>query len=114
MGVQRDRSADAADPGRLQVLDARRGQLDGGHGDRRVVDDNGGGCAQPYTLRTPCAGSVTASYGFDTTQLSDGPHTVQLAVRDATETNQVAYGPVHVTVDNTPAPALPTPAPDVR
>ncbi|HVW17446.1 MAG TPA: hypothetical protein VHB30_04305, partial [Solirubrobacteraceae bacterium] len=84
--------------------------VDGVELDRRVVDDNGGACAEPYTLRAPCKAAVDAAYAFDTTQLADGAHAVSLVVRDATGVNQVAYGPVSVTVDNS-APASPSASP---
>jgi hypothetical protein len=77
--------------------------IDGVERDRRVPDANHGNCRTPYTRRTPCAPSVDAAYGFDTTQLPDGRHDVTLLVRDATEVNQATYGPVPITVDNRPA-----------
>ena len=37
---------------------------------------------------------------LDTATLPDGPHMVRLLVSDATETNQIAYGPVQITTRN--------------
>ncbi|HZO37357.1 MAG TPA: hypothetical protein VFB41_10850 [Solirubrobacteraceae bacterium] len=77
--------------------------VDGVERDRRVLDANNGGCQRPYSLSVPCKPNVSASYGFDTTALADGRHDVTLQVRDATEVNQATYGPISITVDNTPA-----------
>lgn len=81
-------------------------RVDGRELVNRPIDDNGGRCATPFVHPVPCrTAPANDSFSFDTTQLSDGLHQVQLVVRDATNVNQAVYGPVEITVDNVPAPA---------
>jgi hypothetical protein len=65
-----------------------------------TVDDNGGACSVPFTSVVPCRLSASGSLAFDTATLPDGVHAMSLVVTDATETNQVAYGPIQVRTAN--------------
>ena len=65
-----------------------------------VLDANGGACAKPFVNAVPCKSLALGTLALDTTQLTDGNHSVGVAVYDATEVNRAEYGPVAVTVDN--------------
>jgi hypothetical protein len=64
----------------------------------QVIDENEGRCRKPFTALIPCKLSASATIGLDTDALAPGTHLVRLLVSDATETNQIAYGPVQITV----------------
>lgn len=81
-------------------------RVDGQEVVSRAIDANDGRCQTPFVHRVPCkTGPVNDSFSFDTTQIPDGRHLVQLVVRDATNVNQAVYGPVEITVDNVPSPS---------
>ncbi|MCW2996525.1 MAG: hypothetical protein JWN65_74 [Solirubrobacterales bacterium] len=64
-----------------------------------TVNTNGGKCATPFRDPVPCRTSPTnASITFDTGVLSNGLHTLQLEVRDATDDNKVVTAPWAITV----------------
>ena len=65
-----------------------------------IVDTNDGRCTPPFTTLVPCKPSASASLSLDTTQLFDGVHAVRILVRDATDANQIAYGPVQIETRN--------------
>jgi hypothetical protein len=72
-----------------------------------VIDANGGDCATVggyFRVRVPCKLSTSDSISLDTRALPDGTHSVQLFVRDATDSNQATYGPFSIDVDNVPPP----------
>ena len=77
--------------------------VDGVERDRRLIDDNNGGCRTAvHALGCPASpASNAAAYDFDTTTLPRRP-TRHVVVRDATEANQATYGPVSVTIDKSP------------
>jgi hypothetical protein len=52
-----------------------------------------GTCRQPYVVPVPCPLTATQTFGFDTTQLADGVHTLRILVRDATLANEDASQP---------------------
>ncbi len=81
-------------------------RIDGHPVQSAVPDTNGGLCAQPFVDPVPCKLDMTGSVSYDTTQLADGPHQVQVAVHDATDVNETASAPQTVMVDNT-APTAP-------
>jgi hypothetical protein len=61
-----------------------------------------------YSTTAPCANPAAgASFALDTTLLTDGSHTVQLAATDATGTNETKAPGQPVQIDNT-APSAPT------
>lgn len=69
-----------------------------------VVNGNGGKCAVPFRDPVPCRTSPTSSnIDLDTSSLTDGPHTVRLAVRDATDVNEVMTAPWTITVNRAAA-----------
>ena len=81
-------------------------RIDGQEVVTRPIDSNDGKCQTPFVHRVPCkTGPVNDSFSFDTTQIPDGQHLVQLVVRDATDVNQAVYGPVEITIDNIPSPS---------
>ncbi len=70
------------------------------------VNDNGGRCKVPFRDPVPCrTTSTNGSVELDTSGLTDGEHTVQLVVRDATDSNQVQTPPWKITVKNAGAPS---------
>lgn len=70
------------------------------------VNDNGGKCKVPFRDPVPCRTTPTnGSVELDTSGLSDGEHTVQLVVRDATDKNQVQTPPWKITVKNAVTPS---------
>jgi hypothetical protein len=83
-----------------------------------VIDDNGGRCRNvgqttdglaAFLYLQPCAASVSADVGFDTTKVSDGAHHVVVSVIDAAG-NSAPVLDRNVTIAN-PLPAgLPGPA----
>jgi hypothetical protein len=46
-------------------------------------DSNENKCVQPYLLMVPCKPAVSSSFSLDTTNLSDGPHTLTAVDADA-------------------------------
>jgi hypothetical protein len=81
-------------------------KLDGVTRTDKVIDSNGGNCAgtSSFTQPVPCKLSVSDTIALDTNALSEGNHSVQLYVLDATNTNQATYGPFTINVDNVPPP----------
>lgn len=73
-----------------------------------TLDDNGGKCQVPFTARVPCKPQASGTASLDTTPLADGQHTVRLVISDATQTNDIAFGPVTITTRNA-APTRGTP-----
>jgi len=69
-------------------------------------DDNGGKCRQPFKDLVPCKPQVSRSISFDTTRVSDGPHTISLAVADSSS-NIVFTTALPVLVDNSPPTTSP-------
>jgi hypothetical protein len=76
--------------------------VDGVEETPNVLDDNGGACAKPFVHAVPCKTRVLGELSLDTTRLSDGEHTIGVAIYDATEVNRAEWGPAVVEVDNTP------------
>lgn len=77
--------------------------VDGAVAPPEVVNDNDTKCAVPFRNPVPCRTSATnASVSLDTATLSDGAHTIQLDVRDATDVNKVQTSPWQIVVDNVP------------
>lgn len=72
----------------------------------KIVDTNAGTCANAdaFTHTVPCKLSVSDTIHLDTTALSEGAHSIQLIVRDATNANEATYGPFSINVDNVPPP----------
>ena len=77
-------------------------EVDGQPVARKFIDDNEGKCRKPFVHRVPCKAnaSTAATIDLDTRILPDGPHNVRLLVRDATETNEIPYGPFSITTRN--------------
>ena len=75
-------------------------EIDGREVTSRRFDDNDGACRLPFTALDPCRLVANLSLSYDTAQLADGGHDVRVLVRDATQTNTVAYGPVRITTAN--------------
>jgi hypothetical protein len=85
-------------------------EVDGGQTPRRVLDSNGGRCADlggtsdathAFGYVVPCKLSVSPSLGFDTTQLNAGSHHLRIIVDDASGNTTVAYDG-QITVNNGP------------
>jgi hypothetical protein len=86
---------------------------------RRVIDGDGGRCADvepgngdPYEFATPqpCPHDVTGEVQLDTAGLSDGTHDVRVAVEDAAGNLDVVHDgtiTTHNATDQAPAPAGP-------
>lgn len=68
--------------------------------------DNSATCqrhpAGGFSAPRPCPLGASRDISYDTGGLSDGEHTVQLEVYDATESNKTGDGPWTITVDNQP------------
>jgi hypothetical protein len=64
-------------------------------------DDNGGKCHEPYRFMEPCKLDRESSFPLDTTELSDGVHTLKAFVGDAAS-NISESAEVSVTVHNAP------------
>jgi hypothetical protein len=84
-------------------------EVDGVAVDDRVVDDNGGKCADavpgnsdPFEFldKQPCKLNATAAVSVDTTTLPDGDHTLQMSAIDAAGNATRMYGPAVFRVDN--------------
>lgn len=75
-------------------------EVDGREVASQRIDANGGRCQVPYTYAVPCKLTASDSLRVDTAKLSDGAHSVRVIVSDATETNQVTWGPVDITTQN--------------
>jgi hypothetical protein len=102
-------------------------EVDGTEVSTRVVDANGGRCADavpatpdPYEFeyRQPCKASVSGTeVTLNTAAFADGAHTVRVLVEDAAGNEASAFGPATMTFANQPAgspqpqPTLPAPAP---
>lgn len=91
--------------------------LDGAQVATRVIDDNGGHCADvnpantdPYEFDrgVPCQPSASVTLTFDTTSWPEGTHTLTFAVEDAAGNRTTAVNRA-VTIDNVPAPAVTVP-----
>ncbi|MFL5843662.1 MAG: hypothetical protein ACJ762_03145 [Solirubrobacteraceae bacterium] len=74
--------------------------VDGVEREAHVVDGNDGACSKPFTAAVPCKSSVLGRFDVDTTQFSDGEHSVSVVVRDATEVNSTMSPAVLVRVAN--------------
>ena len=59
-----------------------------------------------FAHAVPCPLTDSGTFALDTTELCDGDHEVELRVTDATMGNGTRYGPLSVTVDNVPPPAV--------
>jgi hypothetical protein len=69
--------------------------------DGRVVSSTPvGDCVKPFRVAVPCKLAATASATLDTATLPDGAHQLRVIVRDATESNHAAYGPVQIVTAN--------------
>ena len=68
------------------------------------VDDNQGACRRPFLQPVPCKLAANVDVPVDTTQLTDGPHIIDVRVFDATGVNSAVVGPVSLLVDNEPDP----------
>lgn len=84
--------------------------VDGVENQSATPDTNGGRCVVPFEYLAPCPTHVTGEYAADTTRIPEGEHQIQLAIYDATDTNQVVSEPQTVLVDNVPAPSGGVPA----
>jgi hypothetical protein len=79
--------------------------VDGSPVVNKVIDGNGGHCNTSAFVQTvPCKLAASDTLSLNTAALSEGTHSVQLIVRDATDTNQAVYGPFNINVDNVPPP----------
>ncbi|MGN6372374.1 MAG: hypothetical protein ACTHM1_05220 [Solirubrobacteraceae bacterium] len=85
--------------------------VDGNTQPRVLLDSNNGWCAdlgqtsdgtRSFSHPDPCAESVGGHITFDTTSLTDGQHTIQLDVDDASGNTTTAYNAT-VTTHNAPA-----------
>ena len=70
--------------------------------DGRTVATQDFGCPPPYLHLTPCKLADGGTLSLDTASLADGPHSVRVLVRDATQTNVGVAGPFTITTANTP------------
>ena len=68
------------------------------------IDDNQGLCKRPFVAPVPCKLAATVDVPIDTTRLSDGRHTIQVRVFDATGVNAATVGPISLLIDNEPDP----------
>jgi hypothetical protein len=95
--------------------------VDGRPWSATAVDGNGGRCrdviggGSPYqfAFRVPCPLAAGATVELATTRLSDGRHTIAVAVEDAAGNRTTAFGPVTRTVANRPRRPAPAPRPTV-
>jgi hypothetical protein len=108
-----DLTLSASDDGsglyRVRVL------VDGAVRDSRVVESNGGACADvnpangddyEFASDRPCAASTDGRFLFDTTKLPDGVHEVVVQIEDASG-NLVALAPARTVTIANAAPAAP-------
>jgi hypothetical protein len=70
--------------------------------DGKTVATQDFGCPPPYVHLTPCKLANGGSLALDTSALADGPHSVRVLVRDATQSNVGVAGPFTITTANTP------------
>jgi len=71
--------------------------------DDRVVNDNGGRCAEPFQFAVPCKLATGAGAALDTTPYEDGRTiTVRVEVTDASGNRAVALPSRQVVIDNVP------------
>ena len=82
-----------------------RVEVDGELLSEHPVDDNQGACERPFVLPVPCKLAATVELSLDTTRLTEGPHSVNVRVLDATGVNAAVFGPIPLVVDNVPGPA---------
>lgn len=75
-------------------------EVDGRPAVSQVLDENDGRCRKPFTYLVPCKKTAAGTVSIDTATLPDGPHSVRLLVSDASETNQIAFGPVTINTRN--------------
>jgi hypothetical protein len=66
---------------------------------RAVFDPASPTCRRPFTAIVPCPHSLTSTFALDTSQISNGTHTVQASVIDAAG-NETRSDPVTVTILN--------------
>ncbi|RKQ90491.1 hypothetical protein C8N24_0296 [Solirubrobacter pauli] len=57
-----------------------------------------------FAKELPCSASAIRTLSLNTTALSDGAHTVEVFVEDASGNKKRAFGPVSRTIDNVPPP----------
>ena len=75
-------------------------EVDGREVVTQRFDDNAGACRLPFTTLDPCRPAANLSLSYDTAQLADGGHDLRVLVRDATQTNTAAFGPLRITTAN--------------
>ena len=75
-------------------------EVDGRPAVSQVLDENDGRCRKPFSYLVPCKKTAAGTVSIDTATLPDGTHSVRLLVSDASETNQVAFGPVQINTRN--------------
>jgi hypothetical protein len=98
-------SISASDPG-SGVYQAQV-QVDGKRVQTQVLDNSTGTCRQPFVAAAPCPLSASGTVDFDTSALSDGPHSLRLIITDAAG-NTTSWGPVTITTANNPCSTVPT------
>jgi hypothetical protein len=85
--------------------------IDGIEQSRTLLDSNNGWCTnleqtsngtRSFSHPDPCAETVSANLTFDTTALTDGQHSIQMKVDDASGNTTTVYNAT-VTTDNAPA-----------
>lgn len=91
--------------------------VDGNEVSRSVVNSNDGRCtdagldpgsAYEFVRGVPCRLSTAGDVDLDTTQLSEGEHTVRVLVEDGAGNTTTALATRTITVNNVPPPSLKT------
>lgn len=96
----------------LKLRDAGSGlyrarvDVDGERMSEHPIDDNQGACKRPFVVPVPCKLTAAVDIPIDTTRISEGSHTIQVRVLDATGVNAAVVGPIAVVVDNLPDPPV--------
>jgi hypothetical protein len=65
-------------------------------------NNNGGNCEPPYKHLIPCKLEIVSSFSLDTTELTDGPHTLNVIVGDASGSQQGSERQATIVVHNAP------------
>jgi hypothetical protein len=73
-----------------------------------VTDTNDGKCTSPIRFLVPCKLDLRSSIPFDTTELSEGAHEVEVVASDIAGESAIA-GPFSIDVHNAPDPVGPPP-----
>jgi Bacterial Ig-like domain len=81
-------------------------EVDGQIAQSQVLDNSTGTCQTPFTAVVPCPLSASGTLDFNTAQLSDGTHSLEVRVTDAAG-NTAVWGPVTITTVNSPCSPLP-------